>query len=192
MNSFVRHIQNEDGVVLILALFVLILLTVVGISATNTSTIDLQISANDKAYKISFYNADSGVYTTPKLISRTIDANVPITGLNNIDYLVDASGALFFDQVMGYTDYDTNTPPQDQTDIEYTLGGNTVKIDINRTGQESLVGGGAEFAAGAEGVAGGASVAVYFDMNSFGSGPNNASTNEGAVYRKVVGVPGGL
>ena len=184
MNSFVRHIQNEDGVVLILALFVLILLTVVGISATNTSTIDLQISANDKAYKIAFYNADSGVYTTPKLISQTIDASAAITGLSNIGYLT--SGTLFFNQVMGYAAYDN------AKDIQYTLGGNPVQIDINRTGQESLVGGGAEFAAGAEGAGGGASVAVYFDMNSFGSGPNSASTNVGAVYRKVVGVPGGL
>lgn len=196
MNSFLRHIHNEDGFVLIVALFVLILLTIIGISATNTSVIDIQISQNDKAYKIAFYNADSGVYATPKLISQTLDASVPITGtgLGNIFYLPinDQSGDDFFDQVMGYTAYDTGTIPQNQTDIQYTLGVNTVQIDINRTHQETLVGGGAEFAAGAEGAGGGASVGVYFDMNSFGSGPNNASTNVGAVYRKVVGVPGGL
>ena len=73
MNYFCKQIQNEDGFVLILALFVLILLTIVGISATNTSIIDIQISQNDKAYKIAFFNADSGVYTTPKLISSKLN-----------------------------------------------------------------------------------------------------------------------
>lgn len=191
MNSFCKPIQNEDGFVLIVALFVLILLTIIGISATNTSIIDLQIAANDKAYKIAFYNADSGVYTTPKLISRTIDAGAQITGsdLGNISYLSRPTGDTtdFFRQVMGYDAYDNGT-----LDIQFTLGSNNVNVDVNRTGQQTLVGGGAEFASGAEGIGGGASVAVYFDMDSFGSGPYNANSNVGAVYRKVVGVPGGL
>ncbi|MFH1092352.1 MAG: hypothetical protein V1742_12365, partial [Pseudomonadota bacterium] len=77
-------------------------------------------------------------------------------------------------------------------DIQFTLGSNNVNVDVNRTGQQTLVGGGAEFASGAEGIGGGASVAVYFAMDSTGSGPYNASSNVSANYRKVVGVPGGL
>lgn len=191
MNSFFRHIQNEDGFVLIVSLFVLILLTIIGISATNTSVIDIQISQNDKAYKIAFYNADSGVYTTPKLISRTINAGAQITGtdLGNINYLDRPTGdtTSFFRQVMGFDAYDGGTD-----DIQFTLGGNNVQIDVNRTGSKVLAGGGAEFASGAEGIGGGASVAVYFDMDSFGSGPANANSNVSAAYRKVVGMPGGL
>ena len=191
MNFFNKQITNEDGFVLIVALFVLILLTIIGISATNTSIIDIQISQNDKAYKIAFYNADSGIYTTPKLISRTINEGAEITGtdLGNISYLSRPSGDTtdFFSQVMGFDAYDGGTD-----DIQFALGGNNVDVDVNRTGQESLVGGGAEFASGAEGIGGGASVAVFFAMDSEGKGPYNASSNVSANYRKVVGVPGGL
>jgi len=191
MNSFFRHIHNEDGFVLIVALFVLILLTIIGISATSTTTIDLQISQNDKAYKIAFYNADGGVYPTVKLISQSINAGAAISGtdLGTINYLARPSGdtTTFFNQVMGFDAYDAGT-----LDIQFALGNNNVNVDVNRTGQKTLVGGGAEFASGAEGIGGGASVAAYFAVDSFGAGPYNASSNVGANYRKVVGVPGGL
>ena len=191
MNSFLRHIQNEDGFVLIVALFVLILLTIMGISATNTSIIDIQISQNDKAYKIAFYNADGGVYPTVKLISQSINAGAAISGtdLGTINYLARPAGDTtdFFSQVMGYDAYDAGT-----LDIQFALGNNNVNVDVNRTGQKTLVGGAAEFASGAEGIGGGSSVAAFFAVDSFGSGPYNANSNVGANYRKVVGVPGGL
>lgn len=191
MNSFFKHLQNEDGFAIIVALFVLILLTIIGISATNTSTIDLRIASNDKSYQIAFYNADSGIFATPKLISKTVDKAELITGSDqgNISYLARPSGdtSNFFRQVMGYDSYDNGT-----LDIQFPLGVYSVDVDVNRTGQEILVGGGAEFASGAEGIGGGASMALYFEINSFGSGPANANSNVSAVYRKVVGVPGGL
>lgn len=191
MNSFFRHIHNEDGFVLIVALFVLILLTIIGISATSTTTIDLQISQNDKASKIAFYNADGGIYPTVKLISQTINEGAQISGsdLGTIGYLNRPSGdtTTFFNQAMGYDAYDAGT-----LDIQFALGNNNVNVDVNRTGQKTLVGGGAEFASGAEGIGGGASVAAFFAVDSFGSGPYNANSNVGANYRKVVGVPGGL
>lgn len=191
MNPFFRHIHNEDGFVLIVALFVLILLTIIGISATSTTTIDLQISQNDKASKIAFYNADGGVYPTVKLISQSINAGAAISGgaLGTISYLTRPSGdtTSFFNQVMGYDAYDAGT-----LDIQFNLGIYSVNVDVNRTGQKTLVGGGAEFASGAEGIGGGTSVAAYFAVDSFGSGPTGANSNVGANYRKVVGVPGGL
>jgi len=191
MNSFFRHTQNEDGFVLIVALFVLILLTIIGISATNTTTIDIQISQNDKAYKVAFYNADSGIYATPKLISKTIDEGEEISGSDKgiFNYLARPTGdtTTFFRQVMGFDAYDAGT-----LDIQFALGNNNVNVDVNRTGQKTLVGGGAEFASGAEGIGGGSSVAAFFAVDSFGSGPYNANSNVGANYRKVVGVPGGL
>ena len=193
MNSFCSHIHNEDGFVFIVALFVLILLTIIGISATSTTTIDLQISQNDKASKIAFYNADGGIYPAVKLISQSINAGAEISvgNLAPITYLARPAGedpsTDFFSQVMGYDDYDAGAP-----DIQFPLGNYSVNVDVKRTGQETLVGGGAEFASGAEGIGGGSSVAAFFAVDSFGSGPSSASSNVGANYRKVVGVPGGL
>jgi hypothetical protein len=43
--------EGEEGSVLVIAMIMLALLTIIGISATNTSTIEVQIAANDRFYK---------------------------------------------------------------------------------------------------------------------------------------------
>jgi hypothetical protein len=52
--------DNERGAVLVIAVLVLLLLTILGISSTTDSTIDLQIAANERAYIKEFYVADGG------------------------------------------------------------------------------------------------------------------------------------
>ncbi len=184
MKSFINQAKNEEGFVLVIALLILVFLTIIGISATTTTQIELQISGNEKSYRIAFYNADSGVYATPKLISACLDngAEQDVAGLT---YL--GSSGTFYREIMGYDAHDSDK------DIRFTLSGFNVDVDVERTGQETLAGGGAEFASGAEGIGAGAGgVAILYDMDSFGEGPNSSLSNVGAVYRKVLGVPGGL
>jgi type IV pilus assembly protein PilX len=50
--------RNEEGVVLVLCLITLVLLTLIGVSATNTSQLEAEISGNDKTYKEAFYAAE--------------------------------------------------------------------------------------------------------------------------------------
>ena len=52
---------NEDGYVIIAAIMVLALLTLIGISATNISTTERQISTNSLLYERAFYTAESGL-----------------------------------------------------------------------------------------------------------------------------------
>jgi hypothetical protein len=54
-------LESEKGFVLITALVILVLLTFLGIFALNTTTTEIQISGNDRAYKQAFYRADSGI-----------------------------------------------------------------------------------------------------------------------------------
>ncbi len=54
-------LKNEDGSIIVISLVVLVLLTMLGIWANNTSTIELQIAGNEKAQKIVFYAADAGI-----------------------------------------------------------------------------------------------------------------------------------
>ena len=54
-------LNNERGSVLIIAVLMLVLLTIIGISATNTTTTDLQIAGNEKTHRIAFYAAESGI-----------------------------------------------------------------------------------------------------------------------------------
>jgi hypothetical protein len=181
-----RPALGQDGSVLIIALLIMVLLTVVGLSVTRTTDTDIQIAKNDQFHKTAFFNADSGIYTTPKLISLCVD-NAAEQTVANITYKVSANA--FYRQVMGFDAYDGGT-----RDLEFSLAGFAVNVDVNRTGQQNLAGGGVEFASGAEGVGvgSGGGVAIFYDMDSLGNGPSNSESNVGAVYRKVVGVGGGL
>jgi hypothetical protein len=50
-----------------------------------------------------------------------------------------------------------------------------------------------EFASGAEGVgAGSGGIGILYNINSLGEGPAASRSNVEAVYRKIVGMPGGL
>lgn len=56
-----KTINNEQGFVLIASLMMLMVLMIIGIAATNTTTLELQISGNDKLNKQTFYQADAVV-----------------------------------------------------------------------------------------------------------------------------------
>ena len=56
-------LRNEDGSVLVIALIMIVLLTLLGISATTTSQIEIQITENEKSHQIAFYAAEAaGAY----------------------------------------------------------------------------------------------------------------------------------
>lgn len=52
--------HNQKGFVLVASLLILLILLIVGIASTNTSTIELQIAANEKIHQQTFYRADGG------------------------------------------------------------------------------------------------------------------------------------
>jgi len=52
------HSNNQQGFALIAVLLVLALVTVIGIAATDTSTLEVQIAVNDRESKIDFYNQE--------------------------------------------------------------------------------------------------------------------------------------
>ena len=52
-------LNNENGVALITALMLLVLLTLLGMAATTTSTLEIMIAGNDRAYKQNLYRAES-------------------------------------------------------------------------------------------------------------------------------------
>lgn len=67
-----KTIKNERGFVLITSLLMLTILMIIGISATNTTTIELQISGNDKAAKQTFYQAEAGTQVGIELVEDNI------------------------------------------------------------------------------------------------------------------------
>ena len=199
IKRFFCPLQNEEGLVIVVVLFILVILTLIGVSATSNTRVGLQIASNDQLQKIAFYNADSGIYGTPKLISNAINTTLepPVAAdagsvAPGIEYLPNDGSYVantFYRQIVGYDAYDGGT-----NDITFAPGGITVEVDVERRRQQNLVGSGTEFASGSEGIGSGSAggVAIFYGMNANGTGPRNSASNLMAEYRKVVGVPGGL
>ena len=188
-----RLIGNERGVVLIFALVLMLVLSIIGSSATMTSQVDLKISGNTKVTRASFYIAEGGIMMAPKVIGRIItDRELPA---------LDATPLLAYDtdnlleKIMGFIEEDD--PGTDITDIVMDQGtqGN-MALDLTRSRAEYLSGGGVEFAAGTEGVgvAGATNTAIRYNLTStgtVGTAPRTTVAQIAAQYRKVVGVAGG-
>ena len=60
MNHMVSTFNSEKGSALILSLLILLLLTLMGISAVTTSTVGIQMAGSEKLYQLAFYSAESG------------------------------------------------------------------------------------------------------------------------------------
>ena len=68
--------HNEEGVVLVLCLITLVILTLIGVSTTTTSRLEVGIAGNDKTYKEAFYAAE---------LSLTVGETVVNTLLSRLD-----------------------------------------------------------------------------------------------------------
>ncbi len=183
---------NEEGSVVVAAILILVVVTLLGITATNTSTVEVHIAANDQFTKMAFFNADGAVYGTAKLISHAISRSEKIeSGSGNdapgIDYLSSEADKAedFYRQILEFDEY------VDDRDIDFNAGGIDAQTDVRRDRQVHVEGGGAEFATGAEGV-GPSAIAVFYDIDSAGFSNRQTTRDLLASYRKMVGIPGGL
>jgi hypothetical protein len=198
-----RMVGDDRGVVLVFALVLMLVLTIIGSSATMTSQVDLKISGNTKVIRTSFYVADGGIMMSPKVISRIITdralpsaAETPLISYD--DYATAGEDPLLLKKIMGFSmDSAYQSADASTTDISMDQGtlGN-MAIDITRTATHYLSGGGVEFAAGTEGVGvgGAASAAIIYNLASrgtVGTSPKTTKSDIVALYRKVAGVAGG-
>ena len=89
MKSFFRRLRREDGNVLITAFIFLVILTLIGIFATRTAQMDIQIAANEIPYKRNFYIAEAGLYREAAELGRD---NYPVANINSPQPLAQRQG----------------------------------------------------------------------------------------------------
>ena len=198
-----RLIGSDRGVALIFALVLLLVVSIIGSSATLTSQIDLKLSGNTKVIRTSFYVADGGIMLSPKVISQIIThralptaEETPLIAYD--DYFKAGEDPLLLKKIMGFSmDSDYQDADESSADISMDQGtqGN-MAVDLTRVATRYLSGGGVEFASGTEGVGvgGAASAAIIYRLDSrgtVGTPPRTTSSNIVAQYRKVAGVAGG-
>ena len=97
----INRLSNEEGSVLVITLLMLAFMSILGVSSTTTSTIEVQIAGNDRAFKQNFYKAEAGAMeaaltleneTDTALTNRTpiyltlFDSDEDMTQSSNWDY----------------------------------------------------------------------------------------------------------
>jgi len=177
-------LNNQNGSVMVVAIMVLTMVTLIGISASRTSQIESRIAANDQFYWIAFYNAESGLNTAPALISRSIsDGADPVPGLcPGISYLPSGSykADSFYRQLAGFDPYNGQTK-----EIGLSPIGIDAQVDIQRVKQVYVAGNGAAFGSIGQGN-GSARIAICFNLQSDGFGPHAGHVGLEAQYRHIV------
>lgn len=84
-------LKNEQGVVMIAALLVLVLLTIVGIASLNVSNTEIQIAGHQVAYQQNFYRTEGAIVEAVALLDGESDpkADPPSWLEPNLDAIAD-------------------------------------------------------------------------------------------------------
>jgi len=154
-------LKSQEGATIVFALMILALLTVIGIAATKTSEIELQISRNEKYHRIAFYTAESG----GQVAVNWLDDQYPEISANRG---LDASGGNIDFTSAKYNNSDT-----------ISLSNSTYSADVTFMGAQGNVPGySTEFRR------------YTYQIDSTGTGPASARSELTVTAGKIVYVGG--
>jgi len=207
-----KTIRNEGGFVLIVALLIMVVLTIIGIAATNTSIFELMISGNDKVHKRTLYQAEAGAVLSTEVLEQNINC---ITGFIPLDstgvatsVVADLEGstrvwsrttngrnglAMYLDP-LPWTTTNCNITDPNGPNISYPISNINSNVELTNTylggHAEILPGGSLQMAAGYErkgkSAAGGGTARVY-DIVSRHRGLNNSQSTVIFGWRHLIG-----
>jgi len=90
MKNIINHMDNENGSVIVLALIILAVLTIIGISASTTSNIELKIVRNERLLQQNFYYAEASVNEGAQRIEQETNPEIQlIASTTGYDWLKD-------------------------------------------------------------------------------------------------------
>jgi len=130
----VKIFKNEDGFALIATMLFLVVLTIVGIAATNTTSIEVSIAGNERIYNQNFYLAEGAA-------KEAADENLNsiwVWEANKNDLPLDGGGAFDIDNVFSQTSAlgaNTNFGVVDNDIPQGVLGaGHSLKVEGTGSG----------------------------------------------------------
>ena len=68
MQDQISCLKNEDGAAILVALMVLMAATIIGVSSSSKTTMELQVVRNDGVYKQNFYQAEGAAHEAIQLV----------------------------------------------------------------------------------------------------------------------------
>ncbi|MBF0379272.1 MAG: pilus assembly PilX N-terminal domain-containing protein [Desulfamplus sp.] len=75
-NNIFSRFNNQKGSTIVISLMILVVLTLIGISATNTSVIELKIAGNEKVYRQNFNLAEAAAMEAVQKLQEAIEADL--------------------------------------------------------------------------------------------------------------------
>jgi hypothetical protein len=146
--------NNNHGSVINIALFVIVLLALIAISAIKNSSTEIKISNNIKSEKVSFYNADGGTEIASELLENNIacdDGFTETTPGNGaiIENSIQVDTVAFWKNLTATIPSDSNRDfyyphnySANESHINFKVGGNTDALDgssnIMNSGYEGI------------------------------------------------------
>ena len=184
MKKAYAPLRNEEGFVLILAMFMLAICSIIGVAAMMTSTAEVDIAGNERVHKETFYQAESGyVVGAEALIEKDAYGawanNEKFADLAENGYIKIIDGDFLLegrdDYPAGYgtwnKDHQNDTVEDAVPDVSIRLTDQfNGDVDVDKVDVRHIAGSGAEFGSGAEG-AGVSSHKVIYNMDCIGTLP---------------------
>ncbi len=173
------RVMKKEGYILVTTLLILLVLTVIGFAALGTSRIENMLSGNIRLRETTLSGADSAVDVSAPIIEHAVRTQ-NITGYTNI--VNDNSLATELRQ----TSFD-NDSIDANPDIQYSLNGKQVDVDIDKMYVKRVGGTAIEYASGYEGAgkSGGSSFYAFYRINSKCTGNVSSEAMVGVIYKYV-------
>jgi len=175
--------RDNNGYVLVTGLLMLLVLTVIGLAAISTSTLENLLSGNIRLKESNLAISDGCSELSLMAIERAV-RNKDITGFSDVvtasDLTEELRAGAFNTDGMSLSDADI-------TCNDGTVGATSAVVDIDVMYPKWIGGSAIEFASGYEGLGkgGGSSYATYYRVNASGAGSMNSESNVGSIYRYV-------
>ena len=94
MKEIISKLNNEEGSAIVIALIILVLLTMIGITATDNTVIELQIVRNEAVYRQNFYKAEAAVIEAAEILEDQANTAMLMPLTTGYNWLKDASTAV--------------------------------------------------------------------------------------------------
>lgn len=165
---------KDNGYVLVTSLLMLLVLTVIGLAAMSTSSLDNLLSGNIRLQVLNSSEADGCNEISTAVIERGV-RNLDTVGFANIV----TDGGLPTELSSGDFSADGFS------DVTCASAGQNVTVDIDKMYAQKIPGSSNEFGSGYEGLGKGGSSSHYYlyRINARGTNVANSSAVVGTIYR---------
>jgi hypothetical protein len=192
-NFLKMDMRNEKGSALITAVLILMVVTVIGIIATRTSNMELQIATNEKVHKMTWFATDA---VCDELSTELIEQNIEQRGFGSqappFEYGASENLMVYTSELFMNTEGATcasNVPEEDNRDIAVSGLGQSV-VSVRIYGNTELSSGNAiqlpeGYHGRGKGLAGGGAQIVYV-IRGLGRGAVNSEARIAAGWRHVI------